>query len=212
MYPINDSKGINEQESQLEGRHVIVLLFIKPSDYGANNYIEQFNYIHYKSKGYCSIYLVGYSLGFDSSYLDVQEIKGIDNQRWQYSDRCFIDVCNELEDRLSKWRYSGEPEMIILQNKSPERTRDNLDFRNYYYLDINYGIKKGYIDSFPRFMERFLQSCKESVTAKDAVTHPERSRIKTRNIVELAIENCPKLPAPVKQIMQDGVFFKSYKS
>ena len=36
------------------------------------------------------------------------------------------------------------------------RARNPLDFRYYNYIDINYGIENKYIDTFPRFMERFI--------------------------------------------------------
>lgn len=56
MYPINDLQGIRNQESQLEGNHVVILMLVKPSDTGADEYIKQFNYLHYRSKQYCSWY------------------------------------------------------------------------------------------------------------------------------------------------------------
>ena len=212
LYPINEIERINTQEYQIEGRHVIVLLFIKPYDIGGDTYIKQFNYWHQKSDDYCSMYLIGYSSEYNPLYLDAEPVKGANNQTWYYSDRCFIDACNELRKKLKNWKYSGEPEMIILQNKSPEKTMNNLDFRNYYYIDINYGIKEEYIDSFPRFMENLLDACMQEVTAEEALAAADRKRIKTRNVLEFAIESCQKLPKPVKQIMKDRVFIRTSRS
>ena len=42
MYPINDLQGIRNQESQLEGNHVVILMLGKPSDTGADEYIKIF--------------------------------------------------------------------------------------------------------------------------------------------------------------------------
>ena len=64
MYPVNNIVGIENQELKLEGNHAIILLFVKPSDDNADGIIKKFNYLHYKSKRYCSIYLVGYSQYF----------------------------------------------------------------------------------------------------------------------------------------------------
>ena len=51
-------------------------------------------------------------------YPDVQIVNGINQESWQYSDQCFIEVCDQLEIRLKNWTYCGEPEMILLQNSS----------------------------------------------------------------------------------------------
>ena len=95
MYPINNIAGIEKQEKLLEGNHVIVLLLVKPSDSGAEEYIKKINYLHYRSKKYCSIYWLGYSPNFGCNYSDVTEIPGTDNQKWQYSDKCFTEACDE---------------------------------------------------------------------------------------------------------------------
>lgn len=212
MYPINNIAGIEKQEKLLEGNHVIVLLLVKPSDSGAEEYIKKINYLHYRSKKYCSIYWLGYSPNFGCNYSDVTEIPGTDNQKWQYSDKCFTKACDELRERLSNWRYSGEPEIIVLQNNSASDSRKYLNFSNYNYIDINYGIKKEYIDSFPRFMERLIDACKTEVSAIDAVALANRKRISPRKVLELAIEECPRLPKPIKKIFNDRMFYKSYKS
>ena len=68
MYPINNIHSIKYQESQLEGNHAILLLFVKPSDDNAESIIKKFNYLHYKSKKYCSIYLIGYSPYLNDTY------------------------------------------------------------------------------------------------------------------------------------------------
>lgn len=168
MYPVNNISGIQEQESRLEGSHAIILLFVKPSDDNADSIIKKFNYLHYRSKQYCSIYLVGYSQYFYEKYTDAQQVGGIDNTTWYYSDQCFIEVCEQLEKRLKHWTYSGEPEMIILQNSSSLVDGKLLDFRFYNYIDTNYGIQKGYIDSFPRFMERMINACRYPIILSNA--------------------------------------------
>lgn len=212
MYPINNLQGICEQESQLKKNHVIIFLLVKPSDSGADEYIKKFNYLHYRSKEYCSIYLLGYALDFCGKYSDVLNVRGVDNQEWQYSDQCFSDACDELQGRLSNWRYSGEPEMIVLQNGSISDPNKCLNFSNYNYIDINYGIEKQYIDSFSRFMERLIEACKKEVTAVKAIASAERKRIRPRKVIEAAIETCPHLPQPIKKILNDKMFYKSYKS
>ena len=141
MFPVNNIQGIELQEKQIEGQHVVVLLFVKPSDNDAKAILNKLNYWHHLSARYCSIYMVGYSNGFCGQYADVETIKGIDNHEWEYSDACFIEVCRSLKKRLKNWHYSGEPEMIILKNNMSSSSKSILDFRCYNYIDINYGIE-----------------------------------------------------------------------
>ena len=211
MYPVNNIEGIQEQESHLEGSHAIILLFVKPSDDNADSIIKKFNYLHYRSKQYCSIYLVGYSLCFPEKYTDAQRINGVDHSTWYYSDCCFIEVCDQLEKRLKHWVYSGEPEMIILQNSTSMSNGRLLDFSFYNYIDINYGIQKGYIDSFPRFMERMINACRYETEAQAVINIANRKRLNSRRIIESALEADTKIPAPIKEIIGDKLFFKSYR-
>ena len=189
----------------IDGSHAIILLFVKPSDDNADNIIKKFNYLHYKSKNYCSIYLVGYSLDYHEAYHDWKPIEGVDHTTWYYSDECFVEVNEQLERRLKNWRYSGEPEMIILQNSSTYEGGSVMDFRNYHYIDINYGISRGYIDSFARFMERLLVACRYEVLATEVIDAANRKRLNGRRIIEMAIEDCPKLPTHAKRILKDRV-------
>lgn len=211
MYPINNIAGIEKQEKNIEGSHVIALLLVKPQDKNAEFYLKMINYYHQKSSEYCSIYMLGYSFDFQGMYSDAVKIEVHNTQEWEYSDSCFIEACDELKRRLKNWNYSGELEMIILQNSSAVNPKKYLDFTNYVYVDINYGISHKYIDSIPRFMERFLEACKSEVSAVEVVSKAERKRIKPRKIIETTLELMPKLPKPVTFIMRDHIFFKTYK-
>ena len=209
MYPASSLVEIKEHENCLEGKHVIILFLLKPSDEGATSYYKSLNYYHYLASGYCSIYLLGYSPTLDNSYDDIQEITSINNNMWQYSDNCFIDLRKELNQRIKKWRYSGEPEIVILQKNSNDKSKDPLDFSHYISIDINYGIKRGYIDSFPRFMERLIGACEKEVTAIDSIKKAEQKRIIPKKIIEYTINACSNLPTPLKTIMSDKLFYKS---
>ena len=212
MFPINNFRGIEVQEENLLDKHVIIFLLVKPSDEGAQRIIKEFNYFHYLSGKYCSIYPIGYSRDFFGYYKDAQPINGVNNEEWVYSDKCFIEFCGELSQRLKGWCYSGEPELIILQNKLVDDNCGKLDFRNYNYIDINYGIEKGYIDSFERFMQRLLTACKSEVKSYTAVKAANRKRLKPRNVIEMAIEGLPRLPKPIKAVLKDRLFYKSSSS
>lgn len=210
MYPIYDIKGIEEIEKEIEEQHVVIFLIVKPHDKNADEFIDKLNYWHQLSERYCSIYMLGYSESFLGAYSDAKEVSGIGNRQWEYSDTCFIEVRKNLEKRLKNWRYSGTPELIVLQNKPS--SRNPLDFSSYNYIDIDYGLEHQYIDSVSRFMERLIRACESEVTSKAAIKSANRKRIKPRTFLENAIENCDKLPIPAKKIIKDNLFFKTSKT
>jgi hypothetical protein len=212
MVPTNDLQGIYDKESHNENPHVVMFLLIKPSDENADNYIKKFNYWHNRSGEYCNIYLIGYSECYSYAYPDVIEVEGIGGSKLYYSDKCFCSVTDQLDSQLKNWKYSGEPELIILQNRINTYGKNTLDFSYYNYIDINYGIRKKYIESFPRFMEAIINASRFEVESINALKRAQRRKIVPRRIVEYAIDNTPKLPIPIKKILRDKMFFKTYKS
>lgn len=133
MFPVSDLAGIEHQETANERRKAVVLLLVKPSDDNAKQLIEKFNYYHFKSREYCSIYAAGYGTAeFREAYSDAHEIAVVDKKTWLYSDRCFVQFCEQLSAR-TKWEYCGEPEILLLQTSVG--VKSSLDFRNYVSID-----------------------------------------------------------------------------
>lgn len=211
MCPLNDIQYIYDNESHSENRHIIMLLFVKPGDEDSDRYHSLFNYWNRKSDKYCNIYLVGYS-EYQMSYDDCRKIEcSIAGNYLYYSDTCFLTVIESLKSKLKKWEYSGEPELIVLQNRDGTYGSNTLNFSNYVYIDINYGLKHGYIDSFPRFMERLLSACKKEVDVLELMESEKKKRLKPRAVILDAIDECPKLPKAAKRIIKDRLFYKTYR-
>lgn len=210
MFAVNTYEEIEKKERELNERHIVVLLFVRPSLPGAKEIIDEFNYLHYNSQRYCSIYAVGYMNSDGSArYSDCRKVQGIDNTDWYYSDQAFIEFKNQLERRL-KWRYSGEIELIVLQSNTGGG--QVLNFQNYIAVDVNYGLRQEYIDSFPRFMESLIRSSQSEVEARVAVCQIQGRHLKIGNIVESAVNSSQKIPGPVRQIIRDRLFYRTSKS
>lgn len=207
MFAINTYEEIEQRQRENGDKQIVILLFVRPTAPGAKEIIEEFDYIHYNSERYCSIYAVGYSNDFskatDQSYKRATQIGG---SEWFFSNAEFVKFKNNLEQRI-QWRYSGENEIIILQS-SPEG-RQVLNFQNFVAIDINHGIQNGYIDSFQRFMETLIRSSRSEVTAKAAAMKTMKARYSIRDIIVDAIGDCKKIPTPVKAIVKDKLFYMS---
>lgn len=83
-----------------------------------------------------------------------------------------------------------------------------LNFQNYVAINVNKGIREEYIDSFQSFMESLIRSSKRRVTAKEAIRDVRNSRISVKDILAGAIDDCKKVPTPVKEIAKDRLFYR----
>ena len=164
MFAASTYEEIVEYERCIENMEIVVFLFVKPTNQDATDIIQEFEYIHYNSAKYCSVYAIGYSddpqKKGSSHYKKVANIIGRD---WYFSNKTFVEFKNNLERRI-KWEYSGETEILILQN-NPGGI-DPLNSSNYVAIDVNKGLREGYIDSFQRFMESLIRKFKKHSNCK----------------------------------------------
>lgn len=63
--------------------------------------------------------------------------------------------------------------------------------------------------SFQRFMEALVRSSKYEVTAKETIKKAKNSRYSLKDIVVRTLDNCKKIPSPVKTILKDKLFYIS---
>lgn len=206
MFSASTYEEIEAIESQIENQEIVVFLFVRPNTTAALDIIKEFEYIHYNSEKYCSIYAIGYSNDCskkeDSLYMRIGTLL---NSDWYFSNKAFVDFKKVLEAKLH-WRYSGETEILVLQNNPG---KDNpLNFQNYIAIDINKGIREGYIDSFQAFMESLIRHSKSKVDTRDIASALRKSRISIKEIIKEAINECKKIPAPIRKIINDRLFYK----
>ena len=206
MFAASTYEEIVEYERCIENMEIVVFLFVKPTSQDATDIIQEFEYIHYNSAKYCSVYAIGYSddpqKKGSSHYKKVANIIGRD---WYFSNKTFVEFKNNLERRI-KWQYTGETEILILQNN--HEGTDPLNFSNYVAIDVNKGLREGYIDSFQRFMESLIRSSRSRVTAKEAVADLRKSRISIKDTIAEAIDYSKRIPDPAKKIVKDRLFYR----
>ena len=126
-------------------------------------------------------------------------------QDWYYSAKAFTDFKNELEKRIN-WEYSGETELLILQNNP--HNKNVLNFQNYVAINVNKGLRDGYVDSFQSFMECLIRASKSEVTAKKASQEIRRARISVKDTLVKAIDGSKRIPTPIKDIIKDRLFYR----
>ena len=210
MFAASTYEEIERIERSVENKELVIFLFIRPTNNASRELINEFEYIHYNAGKYCSIYAIGYTNDFEKS-LDpsYKEIETVCNSSWYFSNKMYVDFKERLEQRI-KWKYSGEVEVLILQNNPGSRSP--LNFTNYVAINISNGIRQGYIDSFQQFMEALIRSSKKNVTAKEAISDVANFRISVKDIIVSAIGECKKIPTPIKSIIADRLFYRSANS
>lgn len=208
MFAACTYEEIEARERLIENKEIVVFLFVKPTDTAV---LQEFEYIHYNSAKYCSVYAIGYT--DDSNIANNPPFRKVDchmTNDWYYSAKTFVDFKDKLQKRIKKWHYSGETEILVLQNNPG--AKEILNFSNYVSIDVYKGIREGYIDSFQRFMESLVRSSKKEVTAKGAINDICNSRISVKGILSDAIDDCKKVPTPVKKILKDRLFYRCSNS
>lgn len=201
MFAVSTYEEIVNIEKQVENLEIVVFLFVRDNQ---KDILQEFEYIHYNAAKYCSVYAIGYSDGIkkDQTYKKVDT--GME-QDWFFSTKAFIEFKEKLQDRI-KWEYSGETEILVLQN-CPGNPHV-LNFQNHVAISVNKGIREGYIDSFQSFMEALIRSTKSKVSTIDVIGDLRKSRIKVKDILSETIEDCKKIPKPVKRILKDRLFYR----
>ncbi len=98
MFAASTYDEVVEYEQGVENKEMVVFLFVKPTNQDAVDIIKEFEYIHYNSAKYCSIYAIGYSNNpqkqADRHYRKVDEIINTD---WYFSIKAFVEFKNNLE-------------------------------------------------------------------------------------------------------------------
>lgn len=204
MFAASTYEEIEKYERTIENVEIVVFLFVRASEV---EILKEFEYIHYNTGNYCSVYAIGYTNDFskekDKTYRKIETY--LDND-WYYSAKAFTEFKEKLEDRIH-WRYSGEVDVLILQN-NPGKA-NVLNFQNYVAIAIKKGIREGYIDSFQSFMEALIRSSKSKITAKEAIKDVRSDRIHIKDILAEALDDCKKIPKPVRKIVKDKLFYRS---
>ena len=62
------------------------------------------------------------------------------------------------------------------------------------------------------FMELLVRSARKYVSAEAAITDVARQHISVKKIIDESIDNCKKIPTPIKRIMKDRLFYRSANS
>ena len=117
-----------EINKTVKRHNFIGVLFCNPNTtFCKNEILPHLNYFHHRSGKYINIFCCGYGAYWpEELYRDTQVVATIDGTEWLYSDKALISVISEFES-TTKWRYSGENELLLLDISPSTDTSLNIN-------------------------------------------------------------------------------------
>ena len=160
-------EAITYQKMLLDIQHnqitedTIGILITRPDLDGGKSIINSLNYYHHLSGKSTNFYLPGFGAYWYEAYPDEREVTEIDGAKWYYSDKMFVDFISDLE-KYSKWQYSGETELLMLEYKDGILSFDNMMC---FYLDNM--LRDNVIVSVPSFFQQLFRIHNRRRATKD---------------------------------------------
>lgn len=154
----NMLRDINSDEIKED---TIGILITRPDLEVGKSILNSLNYFHHLSGNNTNFYLPGYGAYWYESYPDGQVVTKIEGVDWSFSDKMFVCFINDLET-YSKWEYSGESELLMLEYKDGILSYDNM---MQFYLDNM--MRDRVIVSIASFFQQLFETCKEKNSLKD---------------------------------------------
>jgi len=113
----------NIKEHKIE-QDTIGILLTMPTSKAGKDIVETLPYYHHRSGKSINFYLPGYGAYWYGAYPDEENVTVIDGTQWSFSNQKYVEFIEALE-KHSKWKYSGESELLFVEYVNGE-----LDYSN----------------------------------------------------------------------------------
>lgn len=191
MTALDMSKPVKSQNFNLGKNQStkLVGLLLAPSsvEFSKKEVTAHLNRFHYRSGQNVDFFCVGYGTHWSKEkYPDkvlAERVGGVD---WYYSDKAFTAVVDDLE-RVTKWEYSGEVELLLVTAKKDGDQRAFLDYQTAIVCNLERMAKDKAFTSVRSFFEDIFKFTKENTTSSNAFNLSDRKGL---DIGASAIRNC----------------------
>ncbi|ENQ1533146.1 hypothetical protein D5E75_22955 [Vibrio parahaemolyticus] len=143
--------------SKIKKHSLVGVLFSNPkTSFCKQEILDNLNYFHHRSKHHINIFCCGYGAYWNADkYPDLQVETAIDGAEWSYSDCAFVNLVEEFEAR-TKWQYSGENELLIL-DVSPSQNEDELSINSAVICNLEKMKNDKAFSSVRSFIEKLIR-------------------------------------------------------
>ena len=130
------------------------ILITRPDLEVGKSIMDSLNYYHHATGKNINFYLPGYGAYWYKTYPDGRIVSKIDGADWSDSDKMFVNFISDME-KYSKWEYSGESELLLLEYKDGILSFDGM---MRFYLDDM--LRDNVITSVSTFITKLSKVCK----------------------------------------------------
>ena len=121
---------IKDQDNSLQGQEsytefilhitddVVAILITRPDLATGKDILNSLEYYHFRTGHSINFYLPGYGAYWtEEEYPDGKVVTEIAGVKWSFSNQRFVEFIEDME-KYSKWRYSGESDLIFAEVKN----------------------------------------------------------------------------------------------
>lgn len=127
-----------------------------------NNILSKINQFHHRSNHNIDFYFPGYGAYWYGCFGQEETVCNVDGVKWLYSDELYCKFIDDLESQ-SRWRYSGETELILINFKNGE-----FDFSEMLVFWLDKMVNDQVIYSPSNFFETVFRLFKDKKTVYNA--------------------------------------------
>ena len=97
---------------------VVAILITRPDLATGKDILNSLEYYHFRTGHSINFYLPGYGAYWtEEEYPDGKVVTEIASVKWSFSNQRFVEFIEDME-KYSKWRYSGESDLIFAEVKN----------------------------------------------------------------------------------------------
>lgn len=97
---------------------VVAILITRPDLATGKDILNSLEYYHFRTGHSINFYLPGYGAYWtEEEYPDGKVVTEIASVKWSFSNQRFVEFIEDM-DKYSKWRYSGESDLIFAEVKN----------------------------------------------------------------------------------------------
>lgn len=97
---------------------VVAILITRPDLASGKDILNSLEYYHFRTGHSINFYLPGYGAYWtEEEYPDGKVVTEIAGVKWSFSNQRFVEFIEDME-KYSKWRYSGESDLIFAEVKN----------------------------------------------------------------------------------------------
>lgn len=147
----------NLSNSEKKSRLCGIVFAHEDNEYSKSKLIPMIDYWNYRSKEFVDFFFLGY-LG-DDNQGDSEFSPILPDDK--FDNKAFVEAIEYFESNC-KWKYSGQPTMLLCRGYLTDKWQSNLDLKSVIEIDFIQAEKEELISSAESIFESIIRATKEN--------------------------------------------------